>query len=90
MNFSLAFILLKVSDLVVKNNFGLLNFYDSLPLSLYIIIGILLLDLIGAYLPHFIQHKVKFLWKIHLVHHSCIYIETYLDILILSFCIKAR
>jgi len=69
-NFSLAFILLKVSDLVVKNNFGLLNFYDSLPLSLYIIIGILLLDLIGAYLPHFIQHKVKFLWKIHLVHHS--------------------
>ena len=69
-NFSLAFILLKVSDLVVENNFGLLNFYDSLPLSLYIIIGILLLDLIGAYLPHYVQHKVKFLWKIHLVHHS--------------------
>ena len=69
-NFSLAFVLLKVSDLVVENNFGLLNFYDSLPLSLYIIIGILLLDLIGAYLPHYVQHKVKFLWKIHLVHHS--------------------
>ena len=69
-NFSLAFVLLKVSDLVVENNFGLLNFYDSLPLSLYIIIGIFLLDLIGAYLPHYVQHKVKFLWKIHLVHHS--------------------
>ena len=69
-NFSLAFVLLIVSDLVVENNFGLLNFYDSLPLSLYIIIGILLLDLIGAYLPHYVQHKVKFLWKIHLVHHS--------------------
>ena len=69
-NFSLAFVLLKVSDLVVENNFGLLNFYYSLPLSLYIIIGILLLDLIGAYLPHYVQHKVKFLWKIHLVHHS--------------------
>ena len=69
-NFSLAFVLLKVSDLVVENNFGLLNFYDSLPLSLYVIIGILLLDLIGAYLPHYVQHKVKFLWKIHLVHHS--------------------
>ena len=69
-NFSLAFVLLKVSDLVVENNFGLLNYYDSLPLSMYIIIGILLLDLIGAYLPHYVQHKVKFLWKIHLVHHS--------------------
>ena len=45
-NFSLAFVLLKVSDLVVENNFGLLNFYDSLPLPLYIILGILLLDLI--------------------------------------------
>ena len=32
--------------------------------------GIFLLDLIGAYLPHYVQHKVKFLWKIHLVHHS--------------------
>ena len=29
-----------------------------------------MLDLIGAYLPHYIQHKVKFLWRIHLVHHS--------------------
>jgi sterol desaturase/sphingolipid hydroxylase (fatty acid hydroxylase superfamily) len=33
-------------------------------------LGVFLLDLIGAYLPHYIQHKVKFLWKIHLVHHS--------------------
>ena len=32
--------------------------------------GILLLDLIGAYLPHYAQHKVKFLWKIHLVYHT--------------------
>ena len=32
--------------------------------------GVIFLDLIGAYLPHYVQHKVKFLWKIHLVHHS--------------------
>ena len=35
-----------------------------------IFLGVFLLDLIGAYLPHLIQHKVGFLWKIHLVHHS--------------------
>ena len=69
-NFSLAFILLLVSDWVKKNNYGLLNYGQFLPLSLYIIFGVLFLDLIGAYLPHYVQHKVKFLWKIHLVHHS--------------------
>ena len=69
-NFSLAFILLLVSDWVTENNFGLLNYGQFLPLSLYIIFGVIFLDLIGAYLPHYVQHKVKFLWKIHLVHHS--------------------
>jgi sterol desaturase/sphingolipid hydroxylase (fatty acid hydroxylase superfamily) len=69
-NFSLAFILLLVSDWVIENNYGLLNYGQFLPFSLYIIFGVLLLDLIGAYLPHYVQHKVKFLWKIHLVHHS--------------------
>ena len=69
-NFSLAFILLLVSVWVTENNYGLLNYGQFLPLSLYIIFGVLFLDLIGAYLPHYVQHKVKFLWKIHLVHHS--------------------
>ena len=69
-NFSLAFILLLVSDWVTENNYGILNYGQFLPLSLYIIFGVLFLDLIGAYLPHYVQHKVKFLWKIHLVHHS--------------------
>ena len=69
-NFSLAFILLLVSDWVTENNYGLLNYGQFLPLSLYMIFGVLFLDLIGAYLPHYVQHKVKFLWKIHLVHHS--------------------
>ena len=69
-NFSLAFILLLVSDWVTENSYGLLNYGQFLPLSLYIIFGVLFLDLIGAYLPHYVQHKVKFLWKIHLVHHS--------------------
>ncbi len=69
-NFSLAFLLLNSADWVVSNNFGLLNWFDSIPLPIYVLLGILLLDLIGAYLPHYIQHKIKFLWKIHLVHHS--------------------
>lgn len=69
-NFSLAFLLLYCSDWVTENNFGLLNWIPNLSLFTQIFLGVFLLDLIGAYLPHLIQHKVGFLWKIHLVHHS--------------------
>lgn len=33
-------------------------------------LGVLLLDFFGAYLPHYVEHQIKQLWMIHLVHHS--------------------
>ena len=69
-NFTLAFLLLKSADYVMANNIGILNWLPELPIWLYIVIGILLMDLVGAYIPHFIEHKVKPLWMIHLVHHT--------------------
>ena len=69
-NFSLAFLLLNTADWVTENNFGILNWIVGIPLILHIFFGVLFLDLIGAFLPHLVQHKVGFLWKIHLVHHS--------------------
>ena len=69
-NFSLAFLLLASADWVVQNEFGLLHWLPEMPLWLFAVLGILLMDLIGAYLPHFIEHKIKPLWMIHLVHHS--------------------
>ncbi len=75
-NFSLAFILLKTSDWTIANNFGLLQWLPEIPLWLYALVGLLLLDLIGAYLAHLIEHKVKFLWRFHLIHHSDTWIDT--------------
>ncbi len=69
-NFALAFLLLKTADFTVAHKFGLLHWLPSMPLWLYILLGLLLLDLIGAYLAHWIEHKVKPLWMIHLVHHT--------------------
>lgn len=69
-NFSLAFLLLNSSDWVVENRFGVLNWLPEMPLWLFVVLGVLLMDLIGAYLPHFTEHKIKPLWMIHLVHHS--------------------
>lgn len=69
-NFALAFALVKSADWVVANEFGIINWIPNMPLWLYVVVGILLMDLIGAYLPHFVEHKVKPLWMVHLVHHS--------------------
>ncbi|OSY88261.1 sterol desaturase [Tenacibaculum holothuriorum] len=69
-NFLLAFLLLKTSDWVVANNFGIINWLPEMPLWLYVLLGVLFLDFFGAYLAHYTEHKVKPLWMVHLVHHS--------------------
>lgn len=69
-NLLLAFILLQVSNWVVENQFGMLHWIPDLPLWAIVILGVLLMDLIGAYCPHLVEHKIKPLWMIHLVHHS--------------------
>jgi sterol desaturase/sphingolipid hydroxylase (fatty acid hydroxylase superfamily) len=69
-NFSLAFLLLHTADWVQANNFGIINWMPDMPLWLYILLGVVLLDFFGAYLAHFTEHKIKPLWMIHLVHHS--------------------
>ncbi|WP_445384325.1 sterol desaturase family protein [Robiginitalea sp. IMCC44478] len=69
-NFALAFLLLNTSDWVRDNGFGIINWIPDLPLWAYILLGLLLLDFFGAYLAHWVEHKVKPLWMIHLVHHT--------------------
>lgn len=69
-NLPLAFLLLATSDWTKANNFGILNWLPEMPIWAYVVIGLLLLDLIGAYFAHFTEHKVKPLWMIHLVHHT--------------------
>ncbi|RED26374.1 fatty acid hydroxylase family protein [Flavobacterium cutihirudinis] len=75
-NFVLAFILIKTAAWTTENHFGILQWLPEIPLWAYTIIGLLLLDLIGAYLAHFVQHKIKFLWRFHLIHHTDTWIDT--------------
>lgn len=74
-NVMLAFILLKASDYVTAHQFGLLFLTDLSP-WMFLIAGILLLDLIGAYTVHYVEHKVKWMWKFHLIHHADTYVDT--------------
>lgn len=75
-NFVLAFLLLNTSDWVVANQFGILHWLPSMPFWAAMLLGILMLDLIGAYLPHWVEHRIKPLWMVHLVHHSDHHVDT--------------
>lgn len=69
-NFTLAFLLLKSADWVTVSEFGILNWLPDMPLWLFVVLGVLFMDFFGAYLPHFVEHKVPPLWMVHLVHHT--------------------
>ena len=58
-----------------KNQFGILQMIE-LPVVLYIIVGLALMDLIGAWLIHFLEHKVRWMWRFHIIHHS----DTHVDV----------
>lgn len=68
-NFVLAFTLIKSSEWATENQFGLL-YWLSLEGWLFLVIGVLLMDLIGAYFIHWLEHKVKWMWQFHIIHHS--------------------
>jgi sterol desaturase/sphingolipid hydroxylase (fatty acid hydroxylase superfamily) len=75
-NFVLAFVLLMAADLAIQQNFGILQWFPIKNIWLYTLVGLLLLDLIGAYLAHLVEHKVKFLWRFHLIHHTDTWVDT--------------
>jgi sterol desaturase/sphingolipid hydroxylase (fatty acid hydroxylase superfamily) len=69
-NFMMAFILLRTADWVATEKIGLLQWMPAMPLWLFFIIGLLLMDLVGAYFIHWLEHRVKWMWRFHLVHHT--------------------
>lgn len=69
-NFSLAGLLLWLSDWTQINQWGVLPLLSGIPLWGQVLLGVALLDLIGAYFAHWSEHKIKVLWGFHLIHHT--------------------
>lgn len=57
------------------SKFGLLNLVD-LPIWIELILAIMILDFLAQYVVHYLLHKVKFMWRFHMVHHS----DTQIDV----------
>lgn len=75
-NFGMAFLLLGASDWAVAHEFGLLQWAPPMPAWLFLLLGLLGLDLIAAWLAHWVQHKTPLFWRFHLIHHTDAHIDT--------------
>lgn len=75
-NFVMAFILLMAANWVTEQHFGILQWLPDVNIWIFTIIGLLLMDLIGAYLAHWAQHKTRWMWRFHLIHHTDTWIDT--------------
>ncbi len=74
-NLAFAFVVVKASEWTSREQFGLL-YWTGVPYWLHIVLALMLMDLIGAYLIHLVQHKVAWMWHVHKVHH----IDTSVDV----------
>ena len=52
-----------------KTEFGILNILDAV-LWKKVILSIIVLDFTSQYFIHFLLHKVRWMWRLHLVHHT--------------------
>lgn len=68
-NFVMAFILTWSAVYVENNHFGILHWMGAGPI-VQATLGLLLMDFIGAWLAHYIEHHVTWMWQFHVVHHT--------------------
>jgi len=64
----LAIFIVLLSDWCRDTGFGLVYWFSTGILAT-VIIGVLALDF-SSWLVHLVMHKVRFLWRFHLIHHS--------------------
>jgi sterol desaturase/sphingolipid hydroxylase (fatty acid hydroxylase superfamily) len=64
----LAILIVLLSEWCLRNNFGLVYWFNTGVLA-KIIIGVLALDF-SSWLVHLVMHKSRLLWRFHLIHHS--------------------
>src|SRR5687768_865708 len=69
LNILLGAITIIACQWVTEHQFGLLNWLQ-MPLWADILVGLFLMDFFAQYAPHYTMHKIKFMWKLHMIHHS--------------------
>lgn len=74
-NLILGIVTVAAATWTADNHFGLMN-WVAFPLWAKVLFTLFIMDLFAQYIPHYLLHKVKFLWRFHVVHHS----DTHVDV----------
>ena len=69
LNLLLGSITIAVCAWVTSHQFGLW-YWLQLPLWANVLLALFFMDFFAQYLPHYYMHRIKFLWKFHMIHHS--------------------
>ena len=74
-NLILGIVTVAAATWTADNHFGLMN-WIAIPLWAKVLFTLFIMDLFAQYIPHYLMHKVKPLWRFHVVHHS----DTHVDV----------
>ena len=74
-NLIFGFLTAGIFSWLEETQFGLLNLV-KLPVLVELFLAILILDLIAQYFVHFLLHKIKWMWRLHLIHHTDTHVDT--------------
>jgi sterol desaturase/sphingolipid hydroxylase (fatty acid hydroxylase superfamily) len=74
-NLVFAVLIIGASNYTNHHGDGLL-YLVHLPLWLFILLGLMILDFFSAWLIHFVMHKTKWMWKFHIIHHADTWVDT--------------
>ncbi|TGK33773.1 sterol desaturase family protein [Leptospira gomenensis] len=58
----------------MERGFGILQIFE-LQGWIAVLVSILFLDFFAVYFTHFLEHKIPFLWRFHVVHHSDVSVD---------------
>ena len=75
LNLLLGVVTVAVATWTTNQQVGVLN-WVVMPLWLQVLVMLFAMDLFAQYIPHYLMHKVKFLWRFHVIHHS----DTHVDV----------
>ena len=64
-----AVLIILISDWCKQAQFGVV-YWTQASTFMTIVIGFLALDFFGGWLVHLVEHKIKWMWRFHLVHHA--------------------
>jgi len=75
-NLAFAVVIVMTSDWAQLTQFGLFHMIADLPLWLVTVLCLMTMDLVGAWLVHWTEHQVHWMWKFHIIHHTDEHVDT--------------